>query len=255
MGCLHEGHLSLVRKSVEESDVTVVTIFVNPLQFGEGEDLSSYPRVFESDCALCENENVDIVFSPSNEEIYPAGFETCVSVKELQNHLCGMSRPGHFDGVTTVVLKLFNIVNPHRAYFGMKDYQQLQIIKRMTEDLNLDVSIVEMPIVRESDGLAMSSRNKYLTDEERQTALIVPRVVDEAEKLIREGRKEIMEIIGELSSMVGQEEGAEVDYIALCDPDTLHYIENPQSRILIAVAIKVGSARLIDNRVIQIAYN
>ncbi|RMF95101.1 MAG: pantoate--beta-alanine ligase [Candidatus Schekmanbacteria bacterium] len=252
MGCLHEGHLSLIRESVKDCDKTVVTIFVNPIQFAPGEDFNSYPRVFERDCELCEKERVDAVFYPADSEMYPEGFQTKVSVKELQKHLCGLSRPGHFDGVTTVVLKLFNIVMPHKAYFGQKDYQQLQIIKRMVGDLNLDVEIIEMPIVREKDGLAMSSRNRYLSDEERKKALIVPRIIDEAEKLLRKGDKKIKEIKKYLYSMAEDVEGAKVDYISFSDPETLDDIAEIQNHVLVAVAIKIGSARLIDNRVIHL---
>lgn len=255
MGCLHEGHLSLIRKSVEECDATVVTIFVNPIQFGPAEDFNSYPRVLENDCRLCKSENVDAVFYPPDSEIYPAGFQTKVVVGELQNNLCGLSRKGHFDGVSTVVLKLFNIVSPDKAYFGKKDYQQVKIIKRMVKDLNLDVAIVEMPIIRENDGLAMSSRNKYLSEKERGLALIVPGVIEEAEKLIREGKKEVSEIIAALASMVEKTESAEVDYISIADPETLNNLKELQTDILVAVAIKIRSTRLIDNRVIHITQN
>jgi len=251
MGCLHDGHLSLIRKSREECDVTVVSIFVNPTQFGPKEDYTAYPRIFEQDCEDCENDKVDVIFAPSVEEIYPDGFQTSVSVKLLQNHLCGLSRPGHFDGVATIVLKLFNIVSPHKAYFGEKDYQQLQIIKRMVNDMNLDTAIVDMPIVREPDGVAMSSRNKYLNPEDRGSAKILRKIIKEAEHLIINGEIEPETVLSALHKIAKKEKNIVVDYISLCDPDTLEDLDSLEKDVLVAVAVKIGNTRLIDNMVIR----
>ncbi|MBI5375794.1 MAG: pantoate--beta-alanine ligase [Candidatus Schekmanbacteria bacterium] len=251
MGCLHDGHLSLIRKSREDCDVTVVSIFVNPTQFGPKEDYTAYPRIFEQDCEDCMNEKVDVIFAPSVEEMYPEGFQTSVSVKLLQTHLCGLSRPGHFDGVATIVLKLFNIVFPHKAYFGEKDYQQLQIIKKMVNDLNLDTAIVAMPIVREPDCVAMSSRNKYLNPEDRGRAKILRKIIKEAEHLIINGEVEPEAVLSALHKIVKKEKNIVVDYILLCDPDTLEDLDTLEKNVLVAVAVKIGNTRLIDNMVIR----
>lgn len=251
MGCLHDGHLSLIRKSREDCDITVVSIFVNPTQFGPKEDYTAYPRIFEQDCEDCENEKVDVILAPSADEVYPDGFQTSVSVKLLQAHLCGLSRPGHFDGVATIVLKLFNIVSPHKAYFGEKDYQQLQIIKRMVNDLNLDTAIVSMPIVREPDCVAMSSRNKYLNPEDRGRAKILRKIIKEAERLIIDGEIEPETVLSALHKIAKKEKNVVVDYISLSDPDTLEDLDTLEKDVLVAVAVKIGNTRLIDNMVIR----
>lgn len=252
MGYLHEGHLSLVRESVKENDVTVVSIFVNPIQFGPGEDFNRYPRDIERDKKLLEKEGVDYLFFPSNEEMYPAGYKTFVEVNELGKKLCGKSRPGHFKGVTTVVLKLFNIVQPDRAYFGQKDAQQAIIIKKMVQDLNLDVEIVVMPIVREEDGLAMSSRNVYLDEDERKNATVLYRSLKEAEKLIKGGEKDAEKIKNRMREIVMSYPKAVIDYIEIVDTEELNPVNPIKGKVLIALAVYIGKARLIDNIIVEV---
>jgi len=249
MGFLHDGHLSLMRIAREKCDILVVSIYVNPTQFALGEDLDAYPRDFERDEALCRKEGVDFLFYPSDAEIYPDGFLTGVTVKELGGYLCGKSRPTHFDGVTTIVAKLFNIVRPDFAVFGQKDAQQAAIIKRMTIDLNYQIEILVGPIVRESDGLAMSSRNKYLTPGERKAAPILNRSLEWAREVI-EGRKSVhtSEIVAGMKAQILAAGPFEIDYIEIVDPESLLPVIDFHGReVLIALAVKIGNTRLIDN--------
>ena len=248
MGYFHEGHLSLMREGRERGDVLVVSIFVNPTQFGPGEDFDRYPRDMERDLRMAEEVGVDVIFAPTVEEMYPEGYQTYVEVEKVTQHLCGLSRPGHFRGVTTVVTKLFNIVKPHVALFGQKDYQQLITIERMVKDLNMDVEIVGMPTVREEDGLAASSRNVYLSPEERKAALSLYRSLRRAEELFSEGVRESQRILEEVRGVLEAEPLVKIDYVHVCDPETLEDIEGPiGERALVAVAAKVGTTRLIDN--------
>jgi len=252
MGYLHEGHLSLVRQSVKDNDLTVLSIFVNPIQFGPGEDFERYPRDIERDKRLLEKEGVDYLFFPTNEEIYPSGFKTFVEVAELGKKLCGKSRPGHFRGVTTVVLKLFNIVQPDKAYFGQKDAQQAIIIKKMVKDLNLDVEIVVMPIVREEDGLAMSSRNVYLNEEERKNATVLYKSLKEAERMIKEGERDAEKVINRMREIVMSYPKALIDYIEIVDTEELNPVNPIKGKVLIALAVYIGKARLIDNTILEV---
>lgn len=252
MGYLHEGHLSLVRQSVKDNDVTVVSIFVNPIQFGPGEDFNSYPRDIERDKKLLEKEGVNYLFSPNNYEIYPAGYKTFVEVSELGKKLCGKSRPGHFRGVTTVVLKLFNIVQPNKAYFGQKDAQQAIIIKKMVKDLDLDVDIVVMPIVREEDGLAMSSRNVYLDEEERRKAPLLYKSLKEAERMIEMGERDAEKIKNRMREVIMSYPKAVIDYIEIVDTEELNTVNPIKGKVLIALAVYIGKARLIDNIILEV---
>ncbi|ADQ45604.1 pantoate/beta-alanine ligase [Caldicellulosiruptor kronotskyensis 2002] len=251
MGYLHEGHLSLVRLSKQQNDITIMSIFVNPIQFGPNEDYDRYPRDFERDKSLAEKEGVDYIFYPSVEEMYPEDFKTVVSVKKITEIMCGKSRPGHFDGVATVVLKLFNIVNPDRAYFGQKDAQQLAVIKQMVKDLNLDVEIVPCPIVREQDGLAMSSRNVYLSEEERKSATVLYRALNLAKEMIEKGQKDVSSIKRAMEEMILKEKYTKIDYIEFVNNDTFEIISKVEGKVLIALAVFVGKARLIDNIVVE----
>jgi len=251
MGFLHEGHLSLVRSARLRGDVTVVSIFVNPAQFGPGEDWASYPRDFERDRRLLDLENVDVLFHPAVEEVYPAGAQTFVEVEKFSAPLCGALRPGHFRGVATVVTKLFNIIQPQAAIFGEKDYQQLQVIRRMVRDLNMNVEIVGHPIVREPDGLAMSSRNAYLNAAERQAALCLSRALCQAERLVRRGEVRAPAIIEGARAEIDNEPLAAAEYVKLCDAESLQDIERVGERALLALAVRIGKARLIDNRILK----
>lgn len=250
MGYLHEGHASLLREGRKRGDVLVLSIFVNPIQFGKNEDLDSYPRNMDRDCRIAEECGVDIVFIPTAAEMYPPGFQTGVTVRDISLPLCGASRPGHFDGVATVVAKLFNIVRPDVALFGRKDYQQLAVIRRMTADLNMPVEIVGMPIVREADGLAMSSRNAYLSPLERQSALCLSRAVKRARELFAAGERSVAVLSAETRAVIGQESTAAVDYVEFRDGATLHGVEVADSSTLLALAVKIGKTRLIDNTVL-----
>ena len=251
MGCLHQGHLKLIKRSLESCDQTVVSIFVNPTQFGPNEDLDSYPRQLESDIEKLEASGVDILFHPTKEEMYPAGYKTYVQVQNISGHLCGKSRPGFFKGVTTVVLKLFNIVRPHNAFFGEKDWQQLAVIEALVEDLNLDVAIIRVPLVRESDGLAMSSRNRYLSSQERQIALSLSRSLQEAQDNIQRGTTSAKAISNSIRQCLLGKAGCEIDYISICDPENFKEKEQICGRTLIALAVKVGPSRFIDNCIIE----
>lgn len=250
MGYLHEGHASLLREGRKRGDVLVLSIFVNPIQFGKNEDLDRYPRDMERDCQLAEACGVDIVFIPTAAEMYPQGFQTGVTVRDIALPLCGASRPGHFDGVATVVTKLFNIVRPDVALFGNKDYQQLAVIRRMTADLNMPVDIVGMPIVRESDGLAMSSRNAYLSPSERQSALCLSRAITRARELFAGGERAVAVLTRETRAVIEHERAAEIDYVEFRDGVMLREQETVDAGTLLALAVKIGQTRLIDNTVL-----
>jgi pantoate--beta-alanine ligase len=234
MGSLHDGHLCLVRDARTRGDRVVVSIFVNPMQFGPSEDFAKYPRDLQRDRALLESLGVDVLFHPTVAEIYPDGYQTHIEVENLSLPLCGMVRPGHFRGVATVVAKLFNIVQPHVAIFGEKDFQQLQIVRRLVRDLSMDIDIVGHPIVREADGLAMSSRNAYLTPAERRAAVCLSRALCHA-----------------VTAAIAQEPLAQIEYAKLCDPESLQEIDQVQGAAVLALAVRFGRARLIDNRVIK----
>lgn len=251
MGFFHEGHLELMRVGRELSDIVVVSIFVNPTQFGPNEDFESYPRDTESDLAKAEERNIDLVFAPSVDEMYPGGSQTKIMVEKVTKHLCGLSRPGHFDGVTTVVAKLFNIAKPHIAIFGEKDYQQLTVIRRMAKDLDMDIRIVGVPTFREPDGLAMSSRNSYLNTDERVSALSLNKSLDLAEDLCKHGEREVFKIGEAVEALILSHPHTIIDYINICDPHTLEDLEILEKEALVALAVKVGKTRLIDNRVIK----
>lgn len=252
MGALHEGHVSLVRASKQRADLTVVSIFVNPAQFGPGEDYRSYPRDRAADSALLIREGVDILFAPDAGEIYPPDFQTSVSVERLSGRLCGRFRLGHFRGVVTVVLKLFNIVSPDAAFFGRKDAQQSVIIQRLVRDLNLPIEVVVCPIVREPDGLAMSSRNAYLSAEERRAARVLHRSLERAREVLLGGERRAGIIVGEMRALVEAEPLARIDYIEAVDAATLAPLDLIAGRALIALAVWIGAARLIDNLLIEI---
>ncbi len=253
MGYLHEGHLSLVRCARQENDVVVVSIFVNPTQFGPDEDFKDYPRDFKRDVSLLKKENVDVVFAPDIAEMYPEPSLTTVHVKKLTQHLCGAKRKGHFDGVCLVVSKLFNIVRPHRAYFGKKDYQQYRVIERMVKDLNFDLEIVPCPIVREKDGLAMSSRNVYLTERERKDAVCLYRSLKLADELIKSGVRDVCVIVEKMRKFIlGFESVEKIDYIEVVDKYTLEPVTEIKGRELIALAVYIGKARLIDNMEVEL---
>ena len=251
MGYLHEGHLSLVKASLKKADCTVVSIFVNPTQFGPKEDFKEYPRDLEADSQFLEKLGVDVLFYPNTSEIYPSDYKTYVEVEDLQDKLEGRSRPGHFRGVCTVVLKLFHIVQPDVAFFGQKDAQQAIILKRMVSDLNLDVRIEVMPTVRDEDGLALSSRNVYLNTEQRQAALCLSRSLDEAAGMIRSGERRTAPIVDRMREIVGGEVLAKLDYIAIVDRATLAPLEEIKEDALIALAVFFGRIRLIDNIVVS----
>lgn len=251
MGFLHQGHLALMKKGRELADVVVAGIFVNPAQFGPNEDLASYPRNIERDLELLEKERVDIVFVPDAKDIYPEGFQTYVELKNLPNHLCGLTRPVLFMGVTTIVSKLFNIVKPHFAVFGQKDFQQLLIIKQMVCDLNYDIEIVGVPTVREKDGLAMSSRNSYLSSGERIHALSLYKSLKKAVEMIETGVRDSSKIIKEATDIINSCSDTSIDYINICDSETLDSIEIIDRPALMALAVKVGTTRLIDNMTLK----
>jgi pantoate--beta-alanine ligase len=249
MGALHEGHLSLIRRARAMSDLVVVSIFVNPIQFGRGEDFEAYPRDLARDAELISTRGVDYLFSPVIDEFYPDDFVTYVTVEELGDKLCGVTRPGHFRGVATVVLKLFNIIQPDFAFFGQKDAQQVTIIKRFVKDLCLDTEIIACPIVRETDGLAMSSRNAYLTKEEREAATVLSRALQEAQRLYQVGEREVTKIISAIRQLIEAEPLARIDYIGIIDPNKLTPLSTLEddTPVLIALAVFLGRARLIDN--------
>jgi len=251
MGFLHRGHLCLVRDAKARGDRLVVSIFVNPTQFGPGEDFSGYPRDFAGDCELLEAEGVDALFHPSVDEMYPQGGQTRVEVERLSLPLCGSYRPGHFRAVATVVTKLFNIVLPHLAVFGEKDYQQLQVIRRLVRDLSLGVEIIGHPIVREADGLAMSSRNAYLSETERAAAVCLSRALCKVERLFKRAELSARALVQCALAELEKEPLANVEYVKLCDAETLDEIEAIDDTAVLALAVRIGTARLIDNRVFQ----
>ncbi|OLP56546.1 pantoate--beta-alanine ligase [Rhizobium rhizosphaerae] len=252
MGYLHQGHMTLVARARAENDLVVVSLFVNPLQFGAGEDLAKYPRDLDRDAALLTENEVDILFAPGVEEMYPRPMATVVDVPELGNVLEGEARPGHFAGVATVVTKLFNIVQPRRAYFGQKDFQQLQLIRRMVEDLAQPVEVIGVETVREADGLACSSRNVYLTTDERRAALVVPRTLDEAARLMAEGMTDVAALEAALGDFVRAEPLATPEVVALRDPETLQRPERiGEGPVLLLLYIRIGATRLLDNRVYE----
>ncbi|MBM7866443.1 pantoate--beta-alanine ligase [Heliobacterium gestii] len=252
MGFLHEGHLTLMRRAREACDRVVVSIFVNPLQFGAGEDYEEYPRDLTRDSRLAESVGVDVLFAPTAGEMYPKGYHTAVEVDRLTEGLCGASRPGHFRGVTTVVCKLFNIVRPDVAYFGQKDAQQLAILRCMTEDLNLPVSIVGVPIVREADGLALSSRNVYLSPAERQAALVLSRSLAGARELIDQGERDAGRLRQVITEAITAEPLAAIDYVAIVDNRFIQPVDTLEGQCLIALAVRIGKTRLIDNMVVEV---
>jgi pantoate--beta-alanine ligase len=252
MGYLHEGHLTLMREARNHAEQVVVSIFVNPTQFGPGEDFERYPRDTPRDVLLAREVGVTVVFAPSVKEMYPDSYQTFVEVVEVTRPLCGRSRPVHFRGVTTVVAKLFNIVRPHAAVFGEKDFQQLTVIRRMVRDLNMDVRVIGHPIVRESDGLAMSSRNAYLTPSQREVALNLSRALAEAEQRVKGGEKRGPVILGQVREKLTSTGELRIDYAQLCDPETMEDVMEIRGPTLLALAAFVGSTRLIDNRVLQV---
>ena len=247
IGYFHEGHGSLISRARQENDKVVVSIFVNPMQFGPGEDLESYPRDLDKDSAYCESLGADLIFHPEPEEMYTDGFCSYVDMSVLTEELCGLSRPVHFRGVCTVVNKLFNIVQPDRAYFGQKDAQQLAIIKRMVQDLNMDLEIIGCPIVREEDGLAKSSRNTYLSAEERQAALVLSKAVKLGQELVAAGETDAKKIVSEMSALIEKEPLARIDYVKAVDGLTMQQIDTVKTPMLVALAVYIGKTRLIDN--------
>ena len=248
IGFLHEGHLSLMREARLQTDYVVVSIFVNPTQFGPNEDLASYPRDFERDALLCTSAEVDLIFAPSVEEMYPEGYSTFVDCEgEITKRLCGASRPTHFKGVTSVVSKLFNIVLPDKAFFGQKDAQQVAVIEKMVRDLNYNLEIVPCPIVREADGLAMSSRNTYLNESERREALVLSQALKLAKALIDEGERSAEVLIQNMKKKIDESSSATIDYISIVDAGTLDPLETLNDDFLVALAVKIGKTRLIDN--------
>lgn len=252
MGYLHEGHLTLMRQAKAEQDFVVASIFVNPLQFGPNEDFAVYPRDLERDSRLAESTGVDILFAPTVEEMYPEGHGnmlTSVDVSVITDGLCGASRPGHFRGVTTVVSKLFNIVEPDSAYFGQKDAQQVAVIKRMVKDLNMNLAIIAVPIVRESDGLALSSRNVFLSDEERKAALVLNQSLQLAGNMLAAGCRNAADIRTAMADLISKEPLAAAEYVAIMGADDLQEIETAAAPLLIAIAVRIGKTRLIDNMV------
>ncbi len=252
MGTLHAGHLSLIRKAAQENDFVVVSIFVNPAQFGPREDFKKYPRDLKHDAYLCRREGVDAIFYPQAKEIYPHNYKTYITVKELSAVLCGKSRPGHFQGVATIVTKLFNIVQPDIAYFGQKDAQQAIVIKRMAADLNIPVKIKVMPTLREKDGLAMSSRNAYLNKAERIDALVLSCSLNLAKDLIRGGVRDSSRIIKAMRNLIQKKRSAKIDYISIVDPENLQPMRRILDHCLVALAVWIGKTRLIDNAVIKL---
>jgi pantoate--beta-alanine ligase len=247
MGFLHDGHLELMREGNWLADILVISIFVNPTQFGPAEDYQTYPRDMEGDLKKAEGAGVDIVFAPSVEEMYPEGSQTKVVVERITKHLCGLSRPGHFEGVATVVAKLFNIIKPHIAIFGQKDFQQLTVIRRMVRDLNMDIEIIGTPTIREPDGLAMSSRNKYLNADERESALCLKKSIDMTLGMIKEGERDTEILKTSIREFILKYPFTDIDYVSICDPSSLEEIETIQGKALLAIAVKVGKTRLIDN--------
>ncbi|MBW1771776.1 MAG: pantoate--beta-alanine ligase [Deltaproteobacteria bacterium] len=250
MGFFHEGHLELMRVGKIHADDLVVSIFVNPMQFGPSEDYAEYPRDMDSDLEKAERVGTGIVFCPTAEQMYPDGFQTKIGAEKLSGRLCGISRPGHFDGVLTVVAKLFHITKPHLAIFGQKDYQQLTIISRMVKDLNMDIRIVGVPVVREPDGIAMSSRNSYLSPDERKSALCMKQSLDLAGEMYARGERRVPEMRAALERIILDQPFTEIDYVSFCHPTTLEEVEVIDGETVLALAVMVGKTRLIDNCII-----
>jgi pantoate--beta-alanine ligase len=250
MGSLHEGHLSLLREARARADHLVASIFVNPLQFAPNDDLETYPRDVRGDARKCDAAGVDVLFTPSRESLYPDGFQTTIQLGAIAQPLCGASRPGHFEGVATVVLKLFNLVRPNLAVFGRKDYQQLVVLRRMVRDLDLEVEIVGMPIIREPDGVAMSSRNASLTEEERAQAQVLSRSLDVAEQIVARGERGVETIVAAAASLIREQPLAQLDYVELVDANDLTTICDLDHAGMLALAVRFGATRLIDNRVL-----
>lgn len=251
MGYLHKGHMALVEKASEYNDFVVVSIYVNPTQFSESEDLQSYPRDMDRDLEVCRKYSVDIVYTPSNEEVYPSGYQTLVNVKELSAHLCGAFRESHFEGVATIVTKLFNMVEPDKAYFGLKDYQQFKVIERLTKDLNFDIEIIGVETKRDNDGLATSSRNIYLDTDEREEARYLYKSLCKAERLLKDGMKNSNQIIKTIREVLDTKDLIKIQYIEIVDPKDLKSIGNINGQALVAIAAYVGKTRLIDNLLIS----
>lgn len=251
MGYLHEGHGSLIERARKENDRVVVSIFVNPIQFGPNEDLASYPRDLEKDSRFCENLGADIIFHPEPEEMYHKGFSTYVDMDVLTKELCGLTRPTHFRGVCTVLSKLFHIVEPDRAYFGQKDAQQLAIVRHMVDDLNMNLDIVGCPIVREADGLAKSSRNTYLSGEERKAALCLSRAVFLGQKMVEDGETDSAKVVGAMKAEIEKEPLARIDYVKAVDGRTMQQIPKIKAPALVAMAVYIGKTRLIDNFIVE----
>ena len=251
MGYLHAGHLELMRAAARHADIVIASIFVNPTQFGPGEDLDQYPRDFDGDARKAGSAGVEMIFAPTVEEMYPPGFQTKVTVERVAKNLCGRSRPVHFQGVATVVCKLFNCVRPHAAVFGEKDYQQIVVIERMAADLNMDVRIIGVPTQREPDGLAMSSRNAYLSRDERRSALCLFKSLDLARRLYRGGERDAPVIRRAVVDLIASYPFTSVDYVSLCDPVSLEDVEVLGDRTLLALAVNVGRTRLIDNCILD----
>ncbi|MCD5414990.1 MAG: pantoate--beta-alanine ligase [Clostridiales bacterium] len=251
MGYLHKGHLSLIEKAKANTEVVVVSIFVNPTQFGENEDYGVYPRDLERDRKLSEEAGADYIFNPSVEEIYPRGYNTYVEVEKLTEKLCGKSRPGHFRGVTTIVNKLFNIIEPDRAYFGLKDAQQVLVIMKMVEDLNMNTEIIPCPIVREEDGLAMSSRNVYLSKKERSISLVLSKSLFEAKDKVNAGERNLAKIVARIKANIDNESEITIDYVKAVNMINLENATTLENKVLIALAVKIGKVRLIDNIILE----
>lgn len=251
MGALHEGHLSLIRRAAKENDIVVVSIFVNPTQFGPKEDFAKYPRPFKKDVALAKSAGADIIFYPSTKEMYPEEYQTYIDVEKITHGLCGASRPGHFRGVATVVAKLFNAVSAERAYFGQKDYQQVQVIRCLVADLNIPIKVVMCPIIREKEGLAMSSRNQYLNAEERRSAPCLYEALQVAKSMARAGIKDVAKIKKEMRNIIESNVLARVDYIEIVDAETLDPIKKIRGGVVAVLAVFIGNTRLIDNMVLE----
>ena len=251
MGYLHEGHLALVKQAKRENSAIIVSIYVNPAQFGPREDFGAYPRDLDRDLGLLRKEGTDIVFVPLDDEVYPPGFSSWVNVEKVTERLEGATRPGHFRGVATIVAKLFNIVRPTRAYFGQKDAQQVMVIKRMVADLNMDLEIIVVPTVREGDGLAMSSRNTYLNSGERQAAAILFKALTLAQQLRRGGEKDAEKIRGQMTALIEKEPLARIDYVSIADADTLEELKLLDRPAMASLAVSIGKTRLIDNMLLR----
>jgi pantoate--beta-alanine ligase len=251
MGYLHEGHLALMREGRKHGDALVASIFVNPTQFGPAEDFQTYPRDMDRDISLAESVGVDVIFAPEAEAMYDKAYQTYVDLDMLPQHLCGPSRPGHFRGVATVVTKLFNIVRPQVAIFGEKDYQQLVIIRRMVRDLNFNIRVIGVPIVRESDGLAMSSRNTYLSEDERRSARSLFQSLQQAQESVAEGISDARELIHRAAEIISSHPHTKIEYVAICDPESLEDVDRVEGPTLMALAVWMGKTRLIDNAILK----